>query len=408
MNSGDRLPTRYERKREIILEAAARLFTTQGLSGTTLADVAQSVDLTTTSITYYFRRKEELIAACLERALHAIEGLLREAGRADGPRQRLELFVRLYFDVQARIATGDHHAYINVWDVRVMSSRGPDMGGAALSQLLRRIRRSFIDSGAGRLSHAEVGARTLFVFSTFVWAAEWLKRFDPDDFGRCAAIVTEILVAGLPNAGTLWKIEPAHIPLDAGRRGEVSREAFLQAATQLINEQGYRGASVDRISAKLHVTKGSFYHHNATKEELVAECFERSFAIVRAAHRAAPAGTGSGWSRLGRIVAALVAYQMSERGPLIRHHALAATPDHLRPKFAAQFARLTQRMAGVIVDGIVDGSIRPVDPLIAAEVVGGMIDAAAELGRGWRGRSLDAVIDHYVRPSLTGLFTPPR
>lgn len=408
MNSRDRLPTRYERKREIILEAAARLFTAQGLGGTTLADVAQSVDLTTTSITYYFRRKEELIAACIERTLSAIEGLLSEAGSASTPRGRLELFIRLYFDLQARIATGEHQAYINVWDVRVFSFNGADASGIALARLLRRMRRSFIESSAGRLSHADISARTLFVFSTFAWAVEWLKRFDPDEFGRCAAVVSDLLVAGFASGERDWSVEAVDVPLEAMRRNEVSRDAFLRAATQLINEQGYRGASVDRISAKLHVTKGSFYHHNATKEELVAECFDRSFAVIRAVHRAAPQGSGSGWERLCRIAASLVAYQCSDRGPLLRYHALAAMPDHLRPKLATEFGRLTQRTAGVIVDGIVDGSIRPLDPVIAAEIVGGMIDAAAELGRWQRGRSVDALIGHYVRPSLTGLFTSAR
>ena len=46
--------------------------------------------------------------------------------------------------------------------------------------------------------------------------------------------------------------------------------AFLKAATRQINEHGYRGASVDRISASLNVTKGAFYHHNEAKDDLVA------------------------------------------------------------------------------------------------------------------------------------------
>ena len=44
----------------------------------------------------------------------------------------------------------------------------------------------------------------------------------------------------------------------------LNQEAFLRAATQLINAHGYSGASVERISAELNVTKGAFYHHNKT------------------------------------------------------------------------------------------------------------------------------------------------
>ena len=64
---------------------------------------------------------------------------------------------------------------------------------------------------------------------------------------------------------------PGRKPVPAG-----ASDAFLQAATFLINEQGYRGASVEKISARLNVTKGSFYHYNDNKDDLVANCFERS------------------------------------------------------------------------------------------------------------------------------------
>ena len=63
----------------------------------------------------------------------------------------------------------------------------------------------------------------------------------------------------------------------------MSREDFLQSATMLINDQGYVGASVERISAALNVTKGSFYHHLNTKDELVAACFHRSVDIIMSA-----------------------------------------------------------------------------------------------------------------------------
>ncbi|MGZ8362699.1 MAG: TetR/AcrR family transcriptional regulator, partial [Caulobacteraceae bacterium] len=43
---------RFERKREAILDAAARLFNQKGLKGATLAEVAQRVGLITTSVTY--------------------------------------------------------------------------------------------------------------------------------------------------------------------------------------------------------------------------------------------------------------------------------------------------------------------------------------------------------------------
>ncbi|WP_043820030.1 TetR/AcrR family transcriptional regulator, partial [Rubrivivax gelatinosus] len=60
------------RRREALLDAAARRFNEQGLRGATLADIAGAVGLATNSLTHYFRRKEELAAACLLRAVAAV------------------------------------------------------------------------------------------------------------------------------------------------------------------------------------------------------------------------------------------------------------------------------------------------------------------------------------------------
>ena len=88
---------------------------------------------------------------------------------------------------------------------------------------------------------------------------------------------------------------PGHAP-DAGSPEDgptatSSSELFLRAATGLINAEGYHGASVERISSKLNVSKGAFYHHNETKDELVVACFQRTFDIMwRAIHAAERAG----------------------------------------------------------------------------------------------------------------------
>jgi hypothetical protein len=54
--------------------------------------------------------------------------------------------------------------------------------------------------------------------------------------------------------------EPTSALLEDEDDGTATRAAYLRAATRLVNEYGYRGASVDRIAAELRLTKGSFYH----------------------------------------------------------------------------------------------------------------------------------------------------
>ncbi|KAK0358514.1 hypothetical protein LTR94_035123, partial [Friedmanniomyces endolithicus] len=54
---------RYRQKRDAILAAAAAAINEQSAKGMTFADVARRVGLNTTSVTYYFKRKEDLAAA---------------------------------------------------------------------------------------------------------------------------------------------------------------------------------------------------------------------------------------------------------------------------------------------------------------------------------------------------------
>ena len=395
---------RYERKREAILDVAAGLFNARGLNGTTIADVAQGVGLTTTSITYYYRKKEDLAAACVMRAIETMDDMVSVADAEAAPASRLSSFLALYLALQAEIARGRQPAMINFWDLRAMTGAGAETAGAAFSALFRRFRRWFADPAGPEFSRDEQNARAHLIFSAILWAKEWISRFEPDDYPRVAARLADVLVHGLASRKVDWARTGGDPLLSAPIAPEVSRDAFLRAATELVNEQGYRGASVDRISAKLSVTKGSFYHHNENKDDLVAQCFQRTFAVIRAAHQAAPAEIGNGWERIGGVAGSLVRHQLSEDGPLLRYSALSAMPEALRPGLLRDFDRLTQRTAGIIADGIADGSIRPVDPTIAAQLLTGMINAAAELFHWAHGATEANVVDLFVRPCLTGVF----
>ncbi|MEA3134239.1 MAG: hypothetical protein QOG17_2085, partial [Gammaproteobacteria bacterium] len=85
---------RFERKRELILDAATKLINERGVKGMTFLEVAQSVNLNTTSVTYYFRLKEQLAAAVFEHTLTRLEGMVKEAGRESSPRKRVARFLQ--------------------------------------------------------------------------------------------------------------------------------------------------------------------------------------------------------------------------------------------------------------------------------------------------------------------------
>ncbi len=99
----DATTQRFQQKRERILDAATRLINRHGVKGMTFVDVAELVELNTTSVTYYFKRKELLAAAVLGRTIDRLEGLIRDAGSQATPRARVARYVEAHLELHARI-----------------------------------------------------------------------------------------------------------------------------------------------------------------------------------------------------------------------------------------------------------------------------------------------------------------
>jgi len=60
----------------------------------------------------------------------------------------------------------------------------------------------------------------------------------------------------------------AAIPTPARARRATARTALLDAALALVRKQGWAATSVDQLCAAAGVTKGAFFHHFSTKEQL--------------------------------------------------------------------------------------------------------------------------------------------
>jgi AcrR family transcriptional regulator len=396
---------RYEQKRQSILDAAVRLFNQKGLKGTTLADVAQSVGLITNSVTYYYRKKEELATACLLRSIEALEGLIAAALRENTPEDRLRTILRLYCEKLAESASGDQPPLMSFSDMRSLTSPHMELVFSTYNQMFRHLRGLFDGEGTPPLTRAQRNARTHLLISAMHGVRHWIDHYEPADYRRVADRIGDILLNGLATPASVWR--PTVLPQMVWPSAEeVSPEAFLRSATLLINEQGYRGASVEKISARLNVTKGSFYHHNDNKDDLVAACFERTFAVVRQVQRAAEANGETGWDHLCAATSELIRYQLSDQGPLLRISAFSALPEGLRGETKRTLDRLAQRFGSFVVDGMVDGSIRPLDPSVAAHVVDSIINAAVELEWWVPGITADTAADLYAKPLFMGVFTP--
>ena len=405
---------RFDDKREVILDGAARLFNQHGIKGGLLSDLARRVGLATNSLTYYYRKKEDLACACLQRAIDALSDIAIAAAEQRTLAQRIRFFFVGYLKLLADIADGRHAELIVFSDLLSLAPPHGTRMTEAYTQMFRRVRALLDTPGEPRLDAPARNARAHLLLSSVSWARAWIARYEPVDYARAAGQMADLVLFGFAAQGravaatSMSAIDLAPEFHGAADNANDTRAAYLRAATRLVNEQGYPGASVDRIAAELQLTKGSFYHHHETKEELVAACFERTFAVVRAAQSAALSSAGSGLERLAVACRALLAYQMSPQGPLLRVTAWTGLPDAIRSDTRRTMGRLGERFGALVVEGMSDSSMRIVDPSIAAQVVNGMVNAAAELERWVPGAHAGNVFELYALPLFTGLQTLPQ
>ncbi len=391
---------RFRAKRDAILSAAAEAINEQSAKGMTFADVARRVGLNTTSVTYYFKRKEDLAAAAFEHTLDQLLAMIDEASTEATPQARVRRYLALNMERLARVQRGEDRAMAVLSDLRATEEPNRTRLMNRWREVFRRTR-GLWGAAANRGETDLFGARAHVLLENTFWLPAWLNRYEPDQYARVEARLMDVFEHGVAAPGAHWT--PRLVDLEH-EETEPGRAAFLLAATRLINELGYRGASVQRIAAELNVTKGSFYHHLDAKDDLVIACYRRSFDTITDAQRLADEAGGSYWERLSSTIATLLDVQFAERAPLLRTTALSGLPGVVRTAMVDRSNRIARRLAGTMMDGIAEGSIRAVDALIAAQALMALQNAAFDMRKWAAAMPRQRAIAMYASTLLFGLF----
>ena len=392
--------SRYERQRIRIVEAAISLVNEKGVRAMTLQEVAQALDLTTTSVTYYYRYKEQLAAAVFADTLARLHDMVRRAASAATPRERVARYVEVYFEHFARALRGEAAPLAVLSELRTLED-------AARLPLLEKYQAIFRDVRLlfGDIDTAErkrlFSARAQMLNEALFWTMVWLPHYPLRGFHNVRRRIMDIFENGIASTASSWA--GAIVDPDAGAPEDATRD-FLRVAARMINDIGYKGASVERIVGQLKITKGSFYHHLDAKDDLILECYRHDHRRLAQIQQVIDASKQNAASRLAGSIMSALTLQFDGLHPLLRTTALHAMPIGLRQQALERFERLALWLAGVLVDGMGEGSVRIVDPMIAANVIISTINSAYDL-RGWaRPQARQDAIDTYTGVLMRGLF----
>ncbi len=377
---------KFGEKRSAIVHAASVLINETGVQATTLTKVARAIGLNATSVTYYFPRKDQLIVAVYAETIALMKATAAEALAEATLKERIAKFVHLHVSLRDRIRRGETGLITTLSEIRSLDQDQQD-------ELLQKYRdvvenvRGFFGEPADERERALFSARSHILIEAMLWWPVWSLRYSVLDFPRVEKKIVEILCYGIPASRGEWA--PSTLP-DGGWRsgGDASpsqNDEFLRAATMMINERGYRGASVNRIAEALNVTKGSFYHHHDAKDDLVMDCFRRSYDRLSKVQMAGHSVPGSYWIRLCSVLNELMELQFFDPMPLLRTTALQALDSAQKTDVVMRSNRLARRFAGFLIDGFEDGSVRAIDPLVASQIIMSTLNGAYEARR-WASR----------------------
>lgn len=397
---------KFSQRREAIVHAASILINEIGVQATTLSDVARAIGLNATSITYYFPRKEALIVAVYEETLNRMEAMAIEAAEEVDPASRLRKFVALHVTLRMRIREGERGLVTALSEIRTLDEEKQRALLDHYREIVDQVRGFFGNPQSDR-QRALFSARAHILLEALMWLPVWSRSYSTLDFGRIEDRLVDILAVGLPTLRGTWEPRELKNRTWRTRRAVPTRqnEDFLRAATIMINERGYRGASVTRIAEALNVTKGSFYHHHEAKDDLVLACFQQSYDRLSATQMAGQAVDGDYWTRMSSVLHELIDLQFFDAMPLLRTTALQALGSDHRSSVVTRSNHLARRFAGMLIDGIADGSVRPIDPLIASQIIMSTLNAAYEAQR-WAERFSDreAAIQTYASVLSHGML----
>jgi AcrR family transcriptional regulator len=146
----------------------------------------------------------------------------------------------------------------------------------------------------------------------------------------------------------------------------LKRQAVLKEAMRAFGKRGYHNTSLDDIARSLDVSKGTLYNYIKDKQEILNECHSLAYDIGERAFDYGRQHGKTGAEILRHVMLHNIVSLTEEFGAC----AVLTEVDALRPKDRAKAVMrreaIQKQMIALINEGINDGSIRPVDPKMAA------------------------------------------
>ncbi len=192
-----------------------------------------------------------------------------------------------------------------------------------------------------------------------------------------------------------------------GRPARYSRDELLARVVAVFNERGYEATSMEDLARATGLTKSSFYHHVAGKEQLLRLAVNRALDGLEAVLDEEEARAGTPRDRLEHVLRRSAEVLVAEL-PYVTLLLRVRGNTRVEREALARRRALDARVAALVRAARDAGEIRDdLDPRLVARLLFGMVNSMTEWYRpGARGTG--AAVDTVVTLALHGLALPDR
>lgn len=155
-------------------------------------------------------------------------------------------------------------------------------------------------------------------------------------------------------------------------RAETTHARLLQVALDLFSRNGYDATGVAEICSAAGVSKGAFYHHFPSKQAVFIALLESWLtALDRDIHAVFLPGepVAAGLMRMAGILHQVFETASPHLPMALEFWSQARRDPTIWQATIAPYRRYQQTFAGIIARGVEDGSLKPVDPTLAAQLI---------------------------------------
>jgi AcrR family transcriptional regulator len=324
--------TRPANRRQLILDAAAELFSRNGYAAVGMGDVAEAVAIGPSALYRHFRGKQDLLAAVVGDALNTLDDAISVAENT----QPLDVVHALASAVLERRTVGV------LWQREARQLAPADR--AEIQAAVNRIGRRFAAYVHDRRPGLSSGQTQLLAWSGLAVATSVsfhsLALPEPAFTTLLGDLIATAIDTPIPplESGSARNAVPPTL-LTRSRR-----EKILTEATKLFAANGFSGVSTEDIGASVGIAGPSVYNHFPAKSDILVAAMLRGDEWLRMDMNRAFAAASDPRGGLNRLLASycafvldnphLIAVLVSEAGHL-------PEPERHRTR-AAQFAYIAE------------------------------------------------------------------